>query len=141
MEKLIKSEQAWRKELTPGQYRVLREKGTERAFTGAHSDAKAHGIYRCAGCGLPLFRSDAKYDSGSGWPSFWQPIERGSVALRRDTALGMERTEAVCARCGGHLGHVFDDGPEPTGTRFCINSIALDLAEKERDGDEKIGNG
>jgi peptide-methionine (R)-S-oxide reductase len=141
MEKLIKIEQAWRKELTPEQFLVLRAKGTERAFTGAYLDAKAPGTYRCAGCGLPLFRSDAKYDSGSGWPSFWQPIERGNVELRRDTTLRMERTEAVCARCGGHLGHVFDDGPEPTGTRFCINSASLDLAEQERDRNEEIAGG
>ncbi|MBU0595113.1 peptide-methionine (R)-S-oxide reductase MsrB [Candidatus Bipolaricaulota bacterium] len=141
MEKLIKSDRAWREKLTPEQYRVLREKGTERAFTGAYSDAKSPGIYRCAGCGLPLFRSDAKYDSGSGWPSFWKPIAPQHVELHADANLGMERIEVSCVRCGGHLGHVSDDGPTPTGKRYCINSAALDLAEEEPDRNEEIGDG
>lgn len=130
-EKMIKDETEWRDELTPEQYRVLREKGTERAFTGEYWDEHRQGTYRCAACGEPLFSSETKFDSGSGWPSFWQPIEKESVASETDLSHGMRRTEALCSRCGGHLGHVFPDGPRPTGLRYCINSVSLDFEPKE----------
>jgi peptide-methionine (R)-S-oxide reductase len=126
---LPQSEAEWKDVLTPEQYRVLRKKGTERAFTGALWDAKADGVYRCAGCGQALFGSDAKFDSGTGWPSFWQPVAEGMVATEDDRGFFMTRTEVLCSRCGGHLGHVFDDGPKPTGLRYCINSAALNLDE------------
>ena len=121
------TDKEWRERLTPAQYAILREHGTERAFTGTYTDTKREGVYRCAGCGTELFRSDAKFDSGSGWPSFLEPSEVDAVETRLDSSHGMSRTEVLCATCGGHLGHVFDDGPKPTGKRFCINSCALDL--------------
>lgn len=124
-------EQEWRERLTPEQYRVLRQGGTEAPFTGALLGNKAEGEYRCAGCGESLFASDGKYDSGSGWPSFIRPLDQQAVAEIDDQSHGMRRTEVRCAKCGGHLGHVFPDGPEPTGLRYCINSAALDFAPRE----------
>lgn len=127
MERLDLSETEWRKRLTPEQYHVLREAGTERAFSGRYNDNKADGIYRCAACQLELFDSADKYDSGSGWPSFTRPIEPDRVSDHRDTSHGMVRVETRCARCDGHLGHVFPDGPPPTGMRYCMNSVSLDF--------------
>lgn len=127
----MKTEEDWKKELTPEQYRVLREKGTEPAFTGAYWDDHDSGTYKCAGCGQALFSSDAKFDSGTGWPSFYQALDSNAVKEIRDTSHGMVRTEVVCARCGGHLGHVFDDGPGPNGQRYCMNSCSLQLEKKQ----------
>jgi peptide-methionine (R)-S-oxide reductase len=134
MPKIEKTDREWREALTPEQYRILREKGTERAFTGAYVDEKSEGVYRCAACGTPLFSSETKYDSGSGWPSFYDAVDRGNVELHRDTSHGMIRTEVTCATCGSHLGHLFPDGPQPTGQRYCINSASLELDRDDGEG-------
>jgi peptide-methionine (R)-S-oxide reductase len=125
--KVMKSEQEWRQQLTPEQYDVLRRKGTERPFTGVYVHTKEDGLYRCAACDAELFASDAKFDSGTGWPSFYEPAVGDNVQLRSDNSFFMRRTEVLCGSCGSHLGHVFDDGPRPTGQRYCINSCALKL--------------
>jgi peptide-methionine (R)-S-oxide reductase len=132
-EEIKKTEAQWRSELSAEQYHVLREKGTEPAFTGAYWDTKSQGVYRCAACGEALFESGSKFDSGTGWPSFWQPADEQAVETETDRAFGMTRTEVHCRRCGSHLGHVFTDGPQPTGLRYCINSISLAL---DADGDK-----
>jgi len=135
-----KSDEAWRAELTPEQYRIAREKGTEPPFTGKYWNTKTPGTYHCAACGAPLFDSSTKYDSGSGWPSFFQPASEGAVAYDTDYSLLIPRTEILCARCGAHLGHVFDDGPPPTGRRYCVNSAVLHL-EPRTDGTPRGGDG
>ena len=122
---VVKTEAEWKKELTPEQFHILREKGTEQATTGIYNNHHEHGIYRCAGCGLDLYRSDDKYESGTGWPSFFAPISPNNITTAADNSFFSRRTEVLCRRCGGHLGHVFDDGPKPTGLRYCMNSAAL----------------
>ena len=125
--KVSKTDQEWREQLTPEQYEVLRRQGTERPFSGKYVHSKEEGLYRCAGCGAALFRSEAKFDSGTGWPSFTEPADPANVTLQMDRSHGMVRTEVSCGQCGSHLGHVFDDGPAPTGQRYCMNSVALQL--------------
>ncbi len=133
-EKVVKSDAEWRQLLTPEQYRIMRRKGTEPAFSGKYYNFKAHGVYRCAACGNELFSSEAKYDSGSGWPSFWKPINESAVATAPDGSLLVTRTEVLCSRCGAHLGHVFEDGPLPTGLRYCVNSAPLDFVSDDEGG-------
>ena len=130
MEKIKKSEEEWKKELTPEQYHVLREKGTERAYTGEYENKTDSGTYKCGACGQPLFSSEDKYHSGCGWPAFFQPLSEEVFDAHEDTSFGMRRVEVTCSRCGSHLGHVFPDGPPPTGVRFCINSVSLKFDPK-----------
>jgi len=131
-DKVIKSDEEWKKELSPEEYRILREKGTERAFTGKYWDHHELGTYICAACGIELFESDTKFDSGCGWPSYFEPIDSARIIYKDDKSFGMTRTEVMCAKCDGHLGHVFDDGPPPTGLRYCINSGSMKFIKKEK---------
>jgi methionine-R-sulfoxide reductase len=139
--KVEKTDAEWQKQLTPEQYKITRAKGTEPAFCGNLLDNHREGIYHCVDCGLPLFSSDAKFNSGTGWPSFFQPVAEENVVMKRDDSYGMQRTEILCARCGGHLGHVFDDGPAPTRLRFCLNSAALTFVDKGKEIPEQAGIG
>jgi len=131
LDKISKSKEEWKKVLSPEQYEVCINKGTEPPFTGKYSDCKEKGIYRCSCCGEELFSSDTKFDSGTGWPSFWQSIDDEKIKCESESSYGMLRTEVMCKKCGAHLGHVFDDGPQPTNTRFCINSVSLNLDKKD----------
>jgi len=130
--KVVKTDEEWKKELTPEEYRILREKGTERAFTGKYWDHHEIGTYICAACGTELFESNTKFDSGCGWPSYFEPIDSNRIIYNDDSSFGMKRTEVICAKCDGHLGHVFDDGPPPTGLRYCINSGSMKFVKKEK---------
>ena len=130
MEKVTKTDEEWKKQLTPEEYKVTRRHGTERAFTGRYHATKDPGTYECVCCGQPLFESDTKFDSGTGWPSFWQPVSKEAVTEKQDRSWFMTRTEVLCSRCDAHLGHVFEDGPEPTGLRYCMNSAALTLKKR-----------
>jgi peptide-methionine (R)-S-oxide reductase len=130
--KIEKTDAQWRSELTPEQYKVMRDKGTERAFTGAYVDNHEKGTYKCAACGEPLFDSDTKFDSGSGWPSFFKPLSGDAIETEEDRSHGMRRTEVMCKKCGAHLGHLFEDGPKPTGQRYCVNSISLAFEKNEK---------
>ncbi len=131
MEKVVKTDQQWREILTPEQYRILRKKGTEMACSGPHLENKGQGIYRCVGCGNPVFKSQSKFESGTGWPSFFQPYTDQSIETKEDSSYGMKRIEVLCGRCGGHLGHVFNDGPAPTGLRYCINGTVLEFEKTQ----------
>jgi peptide-methionine (R)-S-oxide reductase len=133
MAKVTKSDDEWREELSDTEFAIMREAATERAFTGEYWDTKTPGTYVCRGCGAELFDSETKYDSGSGWPSFYQPVDEGAVATQADNSMMMERTEVLCSKCEAHLGHVFPDGPQPTGLRFCMNSASLKLNERDTD--------
>ncbi|MGH7784382.1 MAG: peptide-methionine (R)-S-oxide reductase MsrB [Candidatus Binatia bacterium] len=136
-EKVIKVESEWKEQLTPTQYQVLREKATEQPFTGEYVHHKEDGTYTCAACGQELFRSNTKFDSDCGWPSFWDAAAKDKIELREDSSHGMQRTEVLCRRCGGHLGHLFEDGPQPTGQRYCINSASLDFKAQGKTGESK----